>query len=154
MFTWKPDSTPDFGQPSGESTALPVPSGEYSIEAEHASPTNATISNQPGASGGRVVGNIRRANSAVLFDYINVPAAGSYVVSVRYATTGRCNATQSVEVNGHKAGSLLYPSTRGRGYGTATFQATLQRGYQNAIRFSRGSGRVELDKVELSWRGE
>ncbi len=151
-FTWKAVGTPDFGQPAAESTWLPVPSGEYTIEAEHALLHNATITRRPGASNGSVVGNIGNKDTFVFFNHINVPTPGMYKVGVRYRNTGRRGARHNVEVNGRKIPSVTYPSTRGHNtYAMATFEVALQRGYQNSLRFSPEAGRVELDSIELSW---
>lgn len=153
-FMWKADGTPDFGQPAAESTCLPVPSGEYTIEAEHTLIHNATIIRSPGASNGSVVGNIGRIDGFVLFNHINVPTPGIYKVIVRYRNPGRRRATHNLEINGRKAPPVTYLSTRGRNtYATATLEAAFERGYKNSLRFSTGVGRVELDRIELFWSG-
>ncbi|WP_068607309.1 family 43 glycosylhydrolase [Paenibacillus swuensis] len=148
-FTWNADGSPNFGAPAPVNTPLSVPSGEYRIEAEHATVQNAAISNKSAASGGKVVGYIDYADSSVMFRDVNVPAAGLYKVTVRYTNGSGATASHNVSVNGGGSFAVTYNNIGWDTYGTVSFQTSLNLGYNNTIQFTKGNQYAEIDSIDL-----
>ncbi len=126
--------------------SIPLDSQQY--EAEKATLTDATLVTDPAASNGSKVGNINNAGSTVNFS-VQVPAAGSYTVNVRYDNGTGATSTHSVKVNGGTASSLSYPATTNWGrFRWVQFTATLNAG-TNSIAFTKSTGFAELDSIQL-----
>jgi hypothetical protein len=102
------------------------------------------------ASGGSYVGGIDGASSAVTFT-VNAPAAGMYVMRVRYAAPG-AGATHTVTVNGGGQGVVAYGNVTA-GWAptelrTATKRVVLAAG-SNRIALGKGNGYAELDAIDV-----
>ncbi|TNM68812.1 hypothetical protein FHN55_06105 [Streptomyces sp. NP160] len=144
--------------------AGPTTSWQQTYEAENASVNNAQRLAAGSASNGYYVGRIDgsgdvRKDSFVDF-VVNVPTAGRYSMSVRYANGGTSTATQGLAYNGGAWSTISYPTTGSWGtFGsTAASSASLdlKAGY-NVIRLAKGSpsfaggtGFAELDSITLN----
>jgi hypothetical protein len=140
--------------------AGPVPGYQQVYEAENATVVNAQIEPSGAASNGYYVGGINgsgdeRTDSFVDF-LVNVPAAGSYTLSVRYANGGTTASTQGLAYDGGGWSTVSYPPTGGWGtFGSVSTTVTLAQG-SNVIRLAKGSpyfaggtGYAELDSITL-----
>ncbi len=141
--------------------AGPATSYQQTYEAENATVVNAAIESSPTASNGYYVGLINgtgdeRADSFVDF-LVNVPSAGSYTMTIRYANGGTATSTQGLAYNGGAWSTVSYPVTGGWGsFGkTVSTTVTLKAG-SNVIRLAKGSPNfaggtnfAELDSITL-----
>ncbi|MFC4810375.1 carbohydrate-binding protein [Paenibacillus sp. GCM10023250] len=109
---------------------------------------NASVNDCGGCSGGKKVGNLYQGAS-LQFNGIQVPAAGSYTVTVHYIS-GDARAAD-VSVNGGAAHNILFPATGDwNTTGTYAFAAQLKAG-DNAILFSDGGGYApDFDKLVVT----
>jgi GH43 family beta-xylosidase len=147
-INWNADGTPNFGRPAPANTAVVGPSGEI-YEAEHATINRATARTACcGASNGRVVGYIDYADSYVEFYSLNVPTAGNYAVTVRFANGSGATSTHNVSVNGIATTSVSYPHTGWDNWTSTTIRVNLNAG-NNTIRFSKGTNYAELDYIDI-----
>ncbi|GAA2376357.1 hypothetical protein Cme02nite_09750 [Catellatospora methionotrophica] len=102
------------------------------------------------ASGDAYVGGLDFADSAVTFT-VDAPAAGMYVMRVRYANGTGAAASHTVTVNGTAQGVADYPATDGwanSALASAPKRVALAAG-RNEIRLSRGTGHAELDFIDV-----
>jgi hypothetical protein len=122
-------------------------------EAEKAALTDVTVHNGADgrklASGDAYVGGIDHPDSTVAFT-VDAPAAGMYVMHVRYAAPAAAGHT--ITVNGASQGVLTYPYVT-TGWSdtelrTATKRVALQAG-SNRIVFGQGDGYAELDAIDV-----
>ncbi|WP_417555133.1 RICIN domain-containing protein [Microbacterium sp.] len=127
--------------------SIPLDAQQY--EAERAARTSDTsLVTDPDASNAAKVGNINSSTSRVTFT-VHVPAAGSYVVNVRYDNGTGATSTHNVSVNGTAATPLSYPATANWGrYGWAQMTVTLNAG-TNSLAFAKGSSYAELDAIQI-----
>jgi hypothetical protein len=147
-FTWNADGSPNFGRPIPANTALAGPSGER-YEAEHATLNRASARAACcGASNGRAVGYIDYADSYVDFYNVNVPTAGNYALTVRFANGSGAASTHNVSVNGGAIGAITYPNTGWDSWTSTTIRVNLNAG-NNTIRFTKGTNYAELDYIDL-----
>jgi len=130
-------------------------------EAENATVVNAQRLTSTGASNGGYVGRIDglgdgRSNSFVDF-IVEVPAAGSYALTTRYANGGAATSTQGLATNGSAFRDVSYAPTGawGRFADSAATPVTLKAGY-NVIRLAKGSpnyaggsGFAEIDSITV-----
>jgi hypothetical protein len=141
--------------------AGPTTSYQQVYEAENATIVNAASLSASSASNGGYVGRIDGSSNArndSFVDFLtNVPTAGTYTLSVRYANGGTATATQGLAYNGGAWGSLSYPVTGAWGSftSTVTTTVTLNAGY-NMIRLAKGSpgygggtGYAEIDYIQV-----
>jgi len=140
----------------------PTSSWQQTYEAENATVVNARRLSSGSASNGGYVGRIdgqgdARAHSFVDF-VVEVPAAGTYQMAIRYANGGSGTATQGLAANGSAFSTVSYPTTGGWGNpsGTVTTPVQLKAGF-NTIRLAKGSpnfaggtGFAELDSIRLT----
>lgn len=145
-FTWNEDDHPNFGDP--EIGPLKVPSSEYTIEAEHGIMKQVKLNEKKDASNGKTV-TLNQEDSQLLIQDVNVPAAGTYTMTVKYSNEDPSDATNSVSVNGNPATSLKYPYT-GKDFGTVEMKVDLRKGYDNTIEFKKEKGSVEIDSIEIN----
>lgn len=147
-FTWNADGSPNFGRPIPANTALVGPSGER-YEAENATINRASSRTACcNASNGRVVGYIDYADSYVDFYNVNVPTAGNYALTVRFANGSGTTSTHNVSVNGAAIGAINYPNTGWDNWSSTTIRVNLNAG-NNTIRFAKGTNYAELDYIDL-----
>ncbi|MFC3492707.1 RICIN domain-containing protein [Glycomyces rhizosphaerae] len=126
--------------------SIPLDAQQY--EAENATVNSASTVAHVQASNGSKVGNINDAGDYVEFT-VNVPAAGTYTMNVRYDNGFGSTATHSVSVNGGAGSSISYPATVDWGrYNWAQKSVSLNAG-SNTIRFTKGTNFAELDVVHL-----
>jgi hypothetical protein len=126
--------------------SIPLDAQQY--EAENAVRNDASTVSHVQASNGSKVGNINNAGSYVEFT-VNVPAAGTYTMNVRYDNGFGSAATHAVSVNGGSGSSISYPATVDWGrYQWAQKSVTLNAG-NNTIRFTKGTNFAELDVIHL-----
>jgi arabinan endo-1,5-alpha-L-arabinosidase len=122
------------------------------LEAEHAVLTGDSIFEATGtaASDNEYVGNINSSSSSVEF-LTNIYQAGTYWIVVRYAA-GDGAATHNLSVNGGAASTVSYPKTAAWGTFPAgqvvVVEAALKKG-RNSIKFTKGSGYAELDRIDI-----
>ncbi|MEC5159421.1 MULTISPECIES: family 43 glycosylhydrolase [unclassified Janthinobacterium] len=147
---WNTDGSPNLGKPVSAGTVLPPPSGDNRFEAEYAAlGGQATVMSYANASRGKDVGNLNDANSYVRFDNVNVPVAGAYAVSMRYATGAGAAASHKLSVNGGAASVVNYPASAGWGsFATAVAHVNLNAG-ANALTLSFNAGVAEVDYVQV-----
>lgn len=143
-IVYSDDGWLELGQPFlGRSLAL---------EAEHAILAGDSIMTAVGtnASNNEYVGFINGTNSSVDF-LVNMLQAGDHWIVVRYAA-GEAAATHSLSINGAAATQVRYPRTASWGAFPAgqvvVTEATLKRG-RNSIRFTKGDGFAELDRIDI-----
>lgn len=126
--------------------SIPLDAQQY--EAENATVNSASTVAHVQASNGSKVGNINDAGDYVEFT-VNVPAAGTYTMNVRYDNGFGSTATHSVSVNGGTGSSISYPATVDWGrYNWAQKSVSLNAG-SNTVRFTKGTNFAELDVVHL-----
>lgn len=119
-------------------------------EAEHAAINHAVIRAACcGASNGSVVGYIDYADSFVHFNNINVPSAGAYTLTVRFANGSGATSSHNVSVNDGATIAVNYPNTGWDNWSTVTTSINLNAG-NNTIRFTKGANYTELDSIEVS----
>lgn len=123
-------------------------------EAENGTVNHANIYNSGNASNGRYVGGIDYSDSYVDF-FVNVPTAGSYKMTIRYANGTGSNSTQLLGYNGGPWQTVTYPPTAGWGqFGTVTVNGLNLNAGQNIIRLNKGStGYAELDYIDIELGG-
>jgi hypothetical protein len=137
-----------------------VPAYQQRYEAENASVFRAAALTSSAASNGGYVGRIAnccdaRSDSYVDF-VVNLPAARSYTMTVRYANGGGSTATQGLAANGGAWNTLSYPATGSGQFGSVTTTMNLNAGYnvvrlaKGAPHFAGGTGTVDLDYIELT----
>jgi Carbohydrate binding module (family 35) len=140
--------------------AGPATSYQQTYEAENATVVNSEIESSSSASNGYFVGNINgsgdeRSDSFVDF-LVNVPSAGRYSMSIRYANGGATASTQGLAYDGGAWSTVSYPPTGGWGsFGSVSTSVTLSAG-SNVIRLAKGSpnfaggtGYAELDSITV-----
>lgn len=134
----------DFGQPFlGRHLAL---------EAEHAVLVGDSIVSASGtaASNDEYVGYINGSASSVEF-LTTVLQAGEYWLVVRYAA-GDGAASHKLSINGAAATIVPYPKTAAWGTFPAgqvvVLDASLRKG-RNSIKFAKGDGFAELDRIDI-----
>ncbi|WP_228506219.1 CBM35 domain-containing protein [Frigoribacterium sp. VKM Ac-2530] len=142
----------------------PVTSYQQTYEAENATVVNASILPSASASNGSYVGRVDglgdgRSNSFVDF-VVEVPTAGSYSLTTRYANGGTTTSTQGLAYNGSDFSTVSYAPTGGWGQfaTSAATPITLKAGF-NVIRLAKGSpnfaggtGFAELDSITVTPR--
>jgi hypothetical protein len=125
-----------------------IPLDALHYEAELGTINDASIVAHAQASDGHKVGNINNSTSYVEFD-VTVPAAGTYVVDVRYANGTGSTATHTSTINGGSSATVTYPPTVDWGrYLWAQRTVTLSAG-DNSIRLTRNSGFAEVDMIRV-----
>jgi hypothetical protein len=141
--------------------AGPATSYQQTYQAENATVVNAEIESSSSASNGYYVGLINgtgdeRSDSFVDF-LVNVPSAGTYTMTIRYANGGTATSTQGLAYDGGAWSTVSYPPTGSWGtFGpTVSTTVTLHAG-SNVIRLAKGSpdfaggtGYAELDSITL-----
>lgn len=139
----------EFGQPFlGRHLAL---------EAEHAVLTGAAILQGQGtsASDNEYVGNINGDNSSVEF-LTTVLQAAPHQLVVRYAA-GDGAASHKLSINGGVPATVSYPKTPAWGTFPAgqvvVMEVDLKKG-RNSLKFSKGDGFAELDRVDIVRKAE
>jgi hypothetical protein len=126
-----------------------IPLNAHHYEAERAALTDVTTVSQVDADNGAKVGYINYADSTVEFTHVNVPAAGTYTVNVRYDNGTGATSSHTVRVNGGSAFTLSYPATVDwNRYGWAQFSASLHAG-SNTIAFGYDGSYAELDAIDV-----
>ncbi|RRS00225.1 RICIN domain-containing protein [Glycomyces terrestris] len=126
--------------------SIPLDAQQY--EAENAALNSVSTVTHVQASNGSKIGNINDTGDYVEFT-VNVPAAGTYTMNVRYDNGFGSTATHSVSVNGGAASSISYPATVDWGrFAWAQKSVTLNAG-SNTIRFSKATNFAELDVIHL-----
>jgi len=142
----------------------PATSYQQTYEAENATVVNASLLSSSSASNSGYVGRIDglgdgRSNSFVDF-VVEVPTAGSYSLTTRYANGGATTSTQGLAFNGGAFSTVSYAPTGGWGrFATsAATPVTLKAGV-NVIRLAKGSpnfaggtGFAELDSITVTPR--
>nr|WP_249409081.1 CBM35 domain-containing protein [Frigoribacterium sp. CFBP 8751] len=142
----------------------PATSYQQTYEAENATVVNASLLSSSSASNSGYVGRIDglgdgRSNSFVDF-VVEVPTAGSYSLTTRYANGGAATSTQGLALNGGAFSTVSYAPTGGWGrFATsAATPVTLKAGV-NVIRLAKGSpnfaggtGFAELDSITVTPR--
>lgn len=122
------------------------------IEAEDATLTTGTgtITNDPDASGGKLIGNYSNNSTNRRFNFSNVPVTGSYQLQIRYLTPIAATQASLLINEGNSTISLPQSSTTwSGGYRIHTSTRTLQQG-TNSIRIQgNGNGSFALDQVCL-----
>ncbi|MDP4502009.1 RICIN domain-containing protein [Nonomuraea turcica] len=125
---------------------IPLNADHY--EAERATRNNTQLVSHADASNGSKVGNINFSDSYVQVD-VNVPAAGTYTINVRYANGTGATSGHAVSVNGGSASTLSYPPTVDWGrYRWAQLTRSLNAG-ANTIRFTYNGTYAELDFIDV-----
>ncbi len=102
------------------------------------------------ASNHTYVTGLSKSQSEAVFA-VSAPAAGIYVMNVRYSNGSGDDAGHAIAVNGQKEGSLAYPPTKGGP--TAEFAFTQKRvdlkAGTNLIRFSKDMGNAAIDYIDV-----
>ncbi|ADO74408.1 MGH1-like glycoside hydrolase domain-containing protein [Stigmatella aurantiaca] len=118
-------------------------------EAESGTVTHAVINSNASASGGRYVGELDYADSAVELRGLAVAKAGRYTVRITYANGTSGNSSHLLSVNGGAPQSVVYTPTGGWArFSTVTAGVTLRSG-TNTLRFTKGEQFAELDVIEI-----
>ncbi|SDL51021.1 BNR repeat-like domain-containing protein [Glycomyces sambucus] len=126
--------------------SIPLDAQQY--EAENAALNSVSTVTHVQASNGSKIGNINDTGDYVQFT-VDVPAAGTYTMNVRYDNGFGSAATHSVSVNGGAGSSISYPATVDWSrFGWAQKSVTLNAG-SNTIRFTKGTDFAELDVIHL-----
>ncbi|RED61835.1 carbohydrate-binding protein [Cohnella lupini] len=141
----------DGGQYSPDIDRIVIAPLESGYEAEssvNALVGNAKVAECGSCSGGMKVGNLYQGAS-LQFNGIQVPAAGSYTVTVHYIS-GDARAAD-VSVNGSVYQNILFPATADwNTTGTYSFAASLNAG-NNTILFTDGGGySPDIDKIVVT----
>lgn len=158
-FTWNADNTLNFGTPIGNAISQARPSGEpdspipYQLfyNAEYQTITDATIIEAGfNATGWQTVGDMTFGNSDVRFDHVDVPAAGTYPMLVRYAAAGANGADQPIKVNGYFIRTHHFDTTSSWDvYNDKLVLVDLNAG-RNTVEFSDNGGDAQIDGFEIS----
>ena len=82
------------------------------------------------------------------FQNLQVPSAGTYALSVRFANGSGATSTHNVSVNGGPGATISYPNTGWDNWSTATIHVNLAAG-SNTVRFTKGANYAELDYIDL-----
>ena len=140
------DGVPNFGQPTGFSRALPLPSGEF--EAEQATLINAKAVQQYGASGNAEVPLRDNSGSGVKVT-VDEPQ-GPATLNLRYARAAAGDGVVVLSINAGPPDLFAVPST-----GSATTFATLSLPVQlpngpTVIAISERGPGFDLDTVALA----
>ncbi len=121
----------------------------FRFEAEGGVVTHAEVRSSTAASGGRYVGGLDFADSAVELRDIAVAKAGRYSVRITYANGTGGVSSHALSVNGGTPQTVVYAPTAGWGqFDTVTVGVTLRSG-TNTLRFSKADQSAELDAIEL-----
>lgn len=140
--------------------AGPTTTYQQVYEAENATVVNANRTASSAASNGSYVAQIDGSANARNYSFVdfltNLPSAGSYTLTIRYANGGTAASTQGLSYNGGAWSTVSYPVTGAWGtFSTVTKTITLNAGY-NMIRlakgspnFAGGSGYAEIDYIKL-----
>ena len=140
--------------------AGPTTTYQQVYEAENATVVNANRTSSSAASNGSYVAQIDGSANARNYSFVdfltNLPSAGSYTLTIRYANGGTAASTQGLSYNGGAWSTVSYPVTGAWGtFSTVTKTVTLNAGY-NMIRlakgspnFAGGSGYAEIDYIKL-----
>ena len=138
----------------------PTTTYQQVYEAENATVVNANRTSSSAASNGSYVAQIDGSANARNYSFVdfltNLPSAGSYTLTIRYANGGTAASTQGLSYNGGAWSTVSYPVTGAWGtFSTVTKTITLNAGY-NMIRlakgspnFAGGSGYAEIDYIKL-----
>jgi GH43 family beta-xylosidase len=154
---WKADGTPDLGQPFSPDTYTPfVPHGDPgrgpdSYEAEQAARVQATTQNSGTSSGWTYVTGIDTAQSQVTFT-VTAPQAGVYPVRMWYSNAAAAAATQNLSINGAAPLTVSYPGGGLSGrfpLGQYVIVAASLNAGSNQLRFTQGTGSVQLDRLQV-----
>jgi Carbohydrate binding module (family 35) len=142
--------------------AGPATSYQQTYEAENATVVNAQIEASSSASNGYYVGNINgtgdeRSDSFVDFG-VNVPTAGSYTLTVRYANGGTATSTQGLAYDSGGWSTVSYPPTGSwTTFATTTAGTLTLNAGRNIIRLAKGSpffaggtNYAELDSITVT----
>jgi hypothetical protein len=142
--------------------AGPTTSYQQTYEAENATVVNAQIEASSSASNGYYVGNINgtgdeRRDSFVDFG-VNVPTAGSYTLTVRYANGGTATSTQGLAYDSGGWSTVAYPPTGSwTTFATTTAGTLTLNAGSNVIRLAKGSpffaggaNYAELDSITVT----
>lgn len=140
----------------------PLTSYQQRYEAENATVVNAQRRSSGSASNGGYVGGIDGSSNARNQSFVDflvqVPIAGTYTLTIRYANGTGATSTHGLAYNGGGWQTVSYPPTGGWGNptGSVSQQVTLTAGY-NMIRLAKGSpyfaggiGYAELDYIQLT----
>jgi hypothetical protein len=142
--------------------AGPTTSYQQTYEAENATFVNArTLSSSTASNGsyvGRIDGNADARRHSFVDFIVEVPTAGAYSLSVRYANGGTAPSTQGLAYNDGPFSTITYPTTGAWGtFAQTTGQSVNLRAGFNTIRlakgspnFAGGSGFAEIDSVTLT----
>jgi arabinan endo-1,5-alpha-L-arabinosidase len=122
------------------------------LEAEHAVLTGDSLLTATGtnASNNEYVGYINGTTSSVEF-LANILQGGDHWLVVRYAAGGGA-ASHKLSINGVAVSTVAYPGTPA--YGTfpagqvVVVETSLRKG-RNSIKFSKGDGFAELDRIDI-----
>jgi len=150
-FTWDAATgKPVLGVPVSTGTVMPTPAGDNRFEAEYAVRGGlATVMTYANASNGKDVGFINDASSFVRFDNVQVPVAGAYALSIRFANGSGTTASHKMTVNGGVATVVSYPPMAAWGtFSTVTVNAQLNAG-SNAITLTYNSNFAEIDYLQV-----
>ena len=140
--------------------AGPTTTYQQVYEAENATVVNANRTSSSAASNGSYVAQIDGSANARNYSFVdfltNLPSAGSYTLTIRYANGGTAASTQGLSYNGGAWSTVSYPVTGAWGtFSTVTKTVTLNAGY-NMIRLAKGSpnfaggiGYAEIDYIKL-----
>jgi hypothetical protein len=142
--------------------AGPTTSYQQTYEAENATVVNAQIEASSAASSGYYVGNINgtgdeRSDSFVDFG-VNVPTAGSYTLTVRYANGGTATSTQGLAYDSGSWSTVSYaPTGSWTTFATKTAGTLTLTAGGNVIRLAKGSpffaggtNFAELDSITVT----
>ncbi|GLX68209.1 CBM35 domain-containing protein [Paenibacillus glycanilyticus] len=131
------------------------PAGTYEAEAAVLSGGTAVAADHTGYSGTGFVGGFidsNKGNAAVTFN-VNVAAAGSYAVTLKYANGSTAAQSLSLYANGTKAMQTSLPATANWDtWNTKADTVTLNAG-NNTIMYkfdTTDTGNVNIDKIEVA----
>jgi hypothetical protein len=140
--------------------AGPTTTYQQVYEAENATVVNANRFSSTNASNGGYVGQIdgsaNMRNQSFIDFLVDLPSAGAYTLSIRYANGTTATSTHGLAYNGGAWSTVSYPVTAGWAvFGTVTQTVTLNAGY-NTLRLAKGSpgfaggtGYAEIDYIKL-----
>jgi hypothetical protein len=130
----------------------PTGANNTRYEAEKATVNQATVYSNSNASNGSYVGGINNSGSYVQFN-VNVAAAGTYNMEIRYANGGTAGSTNLLSVNGGSSSTITYPVTGGwlstGSNGTVKASVNLNAG-SNTIQLAKGTNYAEIDYIQLT----
>ena len=138
-----------FGSGGSGGSSEPVDPAGYQAEAAFFSGGVAVAKDAAAFTGTGYLTNFAASGAQVIFA-LNVPAAGVYDVSLRYANTGSSSATLSVSVNGYAAGqTTLASSGTTETWANVKESLTLRPGL-NTVTYRReanDNGSVDIDAL-------